>query len=410
MSITRRRALHGAAALGAMPLMGRMARAQGKPDIRIGVLTDLSGPYRDVGGPTGVACVRQAIEDFKQINPGLTVELVSADHQNKADIGASIARQWFDRENVDAIVGCGNTAVALACRTIVEEKDKVQLNTEAGSSDLTGKYCSPNLIHWTYDSWFMAKSTGGAITKAGGKKWYFITPDYSFGHAVENDTKAAIEALGGQLAGHAVYPFPGTTDFSSALIQATSSGADVLGLANAGTDVVNTIKQAQEFGVTTRMKLAAMVCLLTDVHAMGLGVAQNILLSETFYWDLNDGTRKFTSRVKPKLSGVYPNMNQASGYSATLHYLKSLHALGAAGLKASGREVVAAMKRQPTDDDCFGPGQVRADGRKISPGYLFQVKTPAESKGEWDLYKLVATTPADQAFRPLNEGGCKLAT
>jgi branched-chain amino acid transport system substrate-binding protein len=384
------------------------ARAQkAAATIRIGLLTDLSGSTKDTSGPVSVACVRQALDEARAAAPGLDVELLTADHQQKPDVGTAIVRAWFDRDGVDAVVGVNNSAIALPVNRIVEDKDRVHLNTGAVSADLTGPACSRNLVHWTYDTWEMAHSTGGAVVREGGDTWFFITADYAFGHALQRDTSQFVAAAGGKVLGAALYPFPGTTDFSSYLLQAQASGAKVVGLANSSSDFVNSVKQAHEFGLTQGgTRLAGLTVFINDVRALGLGVAQGLALTETFYWDLDDRTRAFTRRVLPKTAGLYPNQEQAGDYAATLHYLKTVAAIGAGRAKASGRETVAAMKRMPTDDDCFGLGSIREDGRALHPAYLFQVKAPAESGGPWDCYKLLATTPADQAFRPLSEGHC----
>ena len=409
MIISRRAVIAGSA--GAVALAHRSARAQDSasaPTIRIGVLTDLSGSYRDAVGPTGVACVRQAVQEFTA-GKDMRVAVVAADFQNKPDIGVAIARKWFDQDGVDMIVELVNSAVALAVSGVGREKNKVILVSGAATSELTGRQCSPNTIHWTYDTWMLAKSTATNTLKAGGDTWYIIAPDYAFGHQLGSDTSKFVQQAGGKVLATTFYPFPDTADFSAYLQQAEASGAKVLGICSgAGADSVNIIKQAHEFGLHTRMRLASMLVSSTTVHALGLGVAQGLHLTETFYWDLNDRTRAFMDRVRPKTPGNWPNMFQAGNYSATLHYLKAVSDLGVAVAKADGRAVVDRMKAMPTDDDCFGKGSVRVDGRKLHPSYLFQVKSPAESTQEWDLYKLAATTPADQAFRPLNEGGCPL--
>ena len=337
------------------------------------------------------------------------MEIVVADHQNKPDIGATIARQWFDRDGVDAIVDVPTSSVALAINSICREKNKVFLNSGAGTSDLTGVQCSPNTVHWTYDTYMLAKSTAGNMVKQGGDTWFFITADYAFGQTLQRDATKIIEASGGKVVGSIAYPFPGTTDFSSLLIQAQASGAKVLGMANAGADTINTIKQAQEFGISQNMKIAALLMQSTVVHSLGLPEAQGLRYSESYYWDLNDRTRAFNDRVKNKTpNGIWPNMTQVGDYAATLHYLKAVADMGVAAAKADGRAVVDRMKAMPTDDDCFGQGRIRADGRKIHPSYLFEAKKPSESKHAWDVSKVIATTPIDEAFRPLNEGGCPL--
>ena len=403
----RRGLLAAGAGLATLPVLGTSARAQGAT-LKIGCLTDLSGPYKDLAGPVAITCVRQALEDYGVSSKGIHVEIVSADHQNKPDVGVSVARQWFDRDGVDMICEVANSAVALAVAGVAKEKNKVYLNCGAATSDLTGAQCNANTIHWVYDTYMLAKSTGGAMVGAGGDSWYFITADYAFGHALQRDTTAFITAAGGKVLGSIAYPFPGTTDFSSLLIQAQASGAKVLGMANAGTDTINTIKQAQEFGI--KMKLAGLLVFITDVHALGLNVAKGIVLTDSFYWDLNDRTRAFSNRIAPKAPGIRPSMVQAGTYSATLHYLKAVEAMGVAEAKQSGAATVAKMKSIPTEDDCFGKGSIRADGRVLHPSYLWEVKTPAESKGPWDYYKLLATTPADQAFRPLDKGNCPLVS
>ncbi len=406
MRLTRRSLLGAAAAGATAPLLPARAQA---PTIRLGVLNDQSGPYRDDGGPTGVACARQAPMDFGISGKGWNVEIITADHQNKPDVGASIARQWFDQGGVDAIVDVPTSSVGLAVNTVCREKNKVMLNSGTGTSDLTGKFCSPNTIHWTYDTFMLGKSTGGAIVKEGGDSWFFVTADYVFGHVLEQDTTAIITAAGAKVLGSVRYPFPETTDFSALLVRAQASGAKVLGLANAGGDTQNCIKQAQEFGLMNKMKVAALLIQSTGLHSLGLQTAQGLLYSESYYWDLNDRTRAWNSRMKGKTpNGIWPNMTQAGDYGVTLHYLKAVNDMGVAAAKADGRAVVARMKAMPTDDDCFGPGRIREDGRALHPVYLFQAKTPAESKHEWDVAKVIATTPMEEAFRPLNEGGCPL--
>ena len=403
-----RRTLLAATAAGLAPL-ARPARAQA-PVIRLGVLNDQSGPYRDDTGMTSVACVRQAVQDFgERSGPGgFQVEVISADHQNKPDVGAAIARQWLDQGGVDAIIDVPTSSVALAVNQIRREKNKVHLNSGAATTDLTGKQCSPNTVHWTYDTYMLAKSTGGAMVKAGGDTWFFITADYVFGQQLQRDTTRIVEAAGGHVIGSRAYPFPDTTDFSGLLAQAQSSGAKVLGLANSGNDTINCIKQAHEFGLNKTMRIAAMLFYNSNVHALGTEMAQGLLLTESFYWDLNPRTRAFMDRARPKVGDRCPNMVQAGCYGAALHYLKAVADLGAAGAKADGRAAVDRMKAMPTDDDAFGQGRIRADGRKLHPSILFQAKAPGEDKGGWDLLNPVATTPADEAFRPESEGGCPL--
>ena len=403
MSVSRRTLIGSAAIVAALPRRGR-AQTQA---LRIGVMNDQSGPYRDDGGPTGVICVKQAVQEFAA-SAGFPIEVVAADHQNKPDVGAAIARQWFDTDGVDAIVDVPTSSVALAVNTVCREKNKVMLNNGAATTDLTGAQCSPNTIAWTYDTYMLAKSTGGAMVRAGGDSWYFITADYVFGQQLQRDTTKFVTEAGGKVLGSSAYPFPQTTDFSAMLLQAQASGAKVLGLCNSGGDTINCIKQAHEFGLNNSMKIAAMLFYNSNVHALGLETAQGLLLTESYYWDLNDRTRKFQARIHDKTPNQWPNMVQAGDYASTLHYLKAVKDMGLAAAKADGRAAVARMKAMPTDDDCFGPGKIRDDGRKVTPSYLFQAKAPSESKGGWDGLKLVATTPADQAFRPESEGKCTM--
>lgn len=404
--ILNRRALIGTAAASSL-IVGR-ARAQ-KPVIRIGVMNDQSGVYRDDTGMTGVICARQAAEEFASQIPDATIEVVFADHQNKADIGASIAREWFDRGGVDVIVDVPTSSVALAVNTICREKNKVFLNSGAATTDLTGAQCSPNTVHWTYDTYMLAKSTGGATVRSGGDSWYFITANYVFGQQLQRDTSKVVVDAGGKTLGSSVYPFPETSDFSAPLLQAQASGAKVLGLCNSGADTINCIKQAHEFGLLNSMKIACMLLYASNIHAIGLEMGQGLIATESYYWDLNDRTRAFMNRIKPKTPNQWPNSIQAGNYGSVVHYLKTVKAMGAAAAQADGRAVVARMKSMETDDDCFGAGHIRADGRALHPTYLLQAKTPAESKQSWDLMKVIATTPADQAFRPESEGGCSLS-
>jgi branched-chain amino acid transport system substrate-binding protein len=403
---TRRAALKAAAALPALGgLPWRSAKAQAANTIKLALLCDFSGTYRDVTGPTELACIRQAAAEFA--NRGIAIEVLYADNQNRADVGSNVTRQWLDREGVDVVVDGGASSVALAVNEVVREKNKVFLNTSSATSDLTGSKCSPNTVHWTYDTWMLAKSTGGATVRAGGDSWYFITADYAFGHALERDTGTFIKGAGGTILGASRTPFPGTTDFSSFLVQAMAAKPKVIGLANAGSDTVNCIKQAAEFGLARRgIKLASLLMFLPDVHALGLATAQGLICTETFYWDLNDRTRAFSARVRPNIGNNALCMNHAGGYAAVLHYLKAVADMGVPAAKANGAETVARMKAMPCDDDCFGPGTIRADGRKLHPAYLFEVKKPEESRGPFDYYKLLQTTASEEAFRPLGEGGC----
>ncbi|WP_158747389.1 ABC transporter substrate-binding protein [Acidisphaera sp. L21] len=402
--IARRSLLAGSAAAA---VIAPRVRAQGaKPRIKLGVLNDMSGPYRDTGGPLSITCVQQAVQDFG--DHGFAVDVINADHGNKPDQGASIARRWYDEDGVDVILDVPTSSVALAVSTVTKEKNKVNLNSGAGTVDLTGSQCNPNTIQWTYDVYMLAKSTGGAMVKSGGDSWFFVTADYVFGQQLASEGAKFVKAAGGKVLGETRYPFPATNDFSSFLLQAQTSGAKVLGLANAGADTINCIKQAAEFGLTQRMKLAALLMFISDVNGLGLQTAQGLTLTESFYWDLNDRTRAFSARLKQKAPDVRADMDQAGCYSAALHYLKAVADMGVANAKANGAAVVARMKAMPTDDDAFGKGSVREDGRGMFPAYLFEVKSPAESQAPWDYYKLIATTPAGEAYRPLAEGGCPL--
>jgi branched-chain amino acid transport system substrate-binding protein len=372
--------------------------------IKIGILTDMSSLYTDLAGAGSVAAAHMAVEDSGIEKRGYKVEYVSADHQNKPDVGSTIARQWYDVDKVDVIVDVPNSGVALAVNQITRDKGKVFLASGPASSDLTGKACSPNTVHWTYDTWMLANGTGSAIVKSGGDTWFFITADYAFGLALERDTEAVVLKNGGKVLGKVRAPI-NTQDFSSFLLQAQASKAKIIGLANAGGDTTNSIKQAAEFGIVKGgQNLAGLLVFLTDIHALGLPTAQGLIVTNTFYWDMNDQTRAFSKRFAERDKGVHPTMVHAGVYASVLHYLKAVEALKS----DDGTKVVAKMKEMPTDDPLFGKGTIRADGRKIHPAYLMEVKKPSESKGEWDYYKLRATIPADQAFRPLNAGECPL--
>src|SRR6266513_2224443 len=372
--------------------------------IKIGVLTDMSSLYTDLAGAGSVAAARLAVEDSGIEKRGYKVELISADHQNKPDVGSALARQWYDVDKVDVIVDVPNSGVALAVNQSTRDKGKAFLVSGAASSDLTGKACSPNTVHWTYDTWMLANGTGGAIVKSGGDSWFFLTADYAFGLALERDTEAVVLKNGGKVLGKVRAPL-NTQDFSSFLLQAQASKAKIIGLANAGGDTTNSIKQASEFGIVKGgQSLAGLLVFLSDVHGLGLDKAQGLIFTETFYWDLNDQTRAFARRFAAANSGKYPTMVQAGVYSAITHYLKAVTALKG----DDGTKVIAKMKELPTDDPLFGKGTVRIDGRALHPAYLVEVKKPSESKGPYDYYKIRATIPADQAFRPLSEGGCPL--
>jgi branched-chain amino acid transport system substrate-binding protein len=372
--------------------------------IKIGVMNDMSGLYADVAGPGSVAAAKMAVEDFGAEKKGMKVEIVSADHQNKPDVGSTIARTWYDVDKVDAIFDVPTSSVALAISQITKDKGKAFINSGAASSDLTGKACSPNTVHWTYDTWMLANGNGSAIVKTGGDTWFFLTADYAFGHALERDTEAVVLKNGGKVLGKVRTPFPGT-DFSSFLLQAQASKAKIVGLANAGGDTINSIKQASEFGITNGgQNLAGMLVFISDIHSLGLNTAKGLIFTTTFYWDLNDQTRAFAKRMAAANGGKYPTMVQAGVYASVLHYLKAVEA----GKTDDGTKVVAKMKELPTDDPLFGKGSIRADGRALHPAYLVEVKKPAESKGAYDYMKVRTTIPADQAFRPLADGGCPL--
>jgi len=394
-----------ALSIGALLAAAGTAQAQISDGVvKIGVLSDMSSLYADLDGAGSVLAATMAVEDFGAAAKGIKVEIISADHQNKPDVGSAVARQWFDTDKVDLITGTTNSGVALAVNQITKDKGKAFIVSGAATADLTGKACSPNTIHWTYDTWMLANGTGNAIVKTGGDTWFFITADYAFGHALERDTEAVVLKAGGKVLGKVRAPL-NTQDFSSYLLQAQASKAKIVGLANAGGDTRNSIKQAGEFGIVKGgQNMAGLLVFLTDVHALGLPTAQGLIFTETFYWDMNDQTRAFTKRFVARNKDVYPTMIHAGVYSGVLHYLKAVEALKS----DDGTKVIAKMKEIPTDDPLFGKGTVRADGRKIHPAYLFEVKKPSESKGPWDYYKTRATIPADQAFRPLKDGECPL--
>ena len=378
-------------------------------NVKIGVLTDMSSLYADATGPGSVAAAKMAIADFTKANPNVKVELVSGDHQNKPDVGSQITNQWYDVDKVDMVIDVPNSGVALAVSQITTTKNKVFVVSGAASSDLTGPKCNANTVHWTYDTWMLANGTGKAMVKTGGDTWFFLTADYAFGYALERDTAAVVEKNGGKVLGKVRHPL-NTNDFSSFLLQAQASKAKVIGLANAGGDTINSIKQASEFGIVkSGQSLAGLLVFATDINALGLQTAQGLFLTETWYWDLNDASRAWTKRWHQERGATnkYPAMNHAGVYAGILHYLKAVAALKSA---ADGKAVVAQMKKMPTDDPLFGKGAVRADGRVIHPAYLFEVKKPEESKYPGDFYKTRATIPADEAFRPLKEGNCPLVS
>jgi branched-chain amino acid transport system substrate-binding protein len=375
--------------------------------VKIGVLNDMSSLYADIGGPNSVVAIKMAIEDSGLLKKGWKIDVVSGDHQNKPDVGVNIARQWIDNDKVDAIADTPSSGVALAVSNLVKEKNAVLLNSGAATADLTGKACTPNTISYTYDTYMLANGTGKALTKAGGDSWFFLTADYAFGHALERDTSAVVTANGGKVLG-GVKPPLNTADFSSFLLQAQSSKAKIIGLANAGGDTTNAIKQAAEFGIVSGgQKLAALLLFINDVHSLGLKTAQGLTFTESFYWDMNDKTREWSKRFAAQASkNAMPSMTQAGNYAMVLHYLKAMDALG--GNPHDGAKVVAKMKELPTDDPLFGNGPLRADGRRLIPAYLFEVKKPEESKGPWDYYKLVATIAPEDAAKPLEASDCPL--
>src|SRR6202048_653376 len=382
------------------------AFAQDK-NVKSGVLTDMSSLYADIGGPNAVVAVKMAVEDSGLTKKGWKIDVLSGDHQNKPDVGVNIARQWIDADKVDAIADTPNSGVALAVSNLVKEKNAVLLNSGAATADLTGKACTPNTISFTYDTYMLANGTGKALTKAGGDSWFFLTADYAFGHALERDTAAVVTANGGKVLGGVKHPL-NTSDFSSFLLQAQSSKAKVVGLANAGGGTTNAIKQASEFGIVAGgQKLAALLLFVTDVHALGLKTDEGLSFTESFYWDLNAPPRAWSKRfaaLSPK--NAMPSMTVAGNYAAVLHYLKAMEALG--GNPHDGAKVVAKMKELPTDDPLFGKGPLRIDGRRIIPAYLFEVKKPEESKYPWDYYKTIATISPEDAAKPLEASECPL--
>jgi branched-chain amino acid transport system substrate-binding protein len=376
-------------------------------NVKIGVLSDMSSLYADIGGPGSVAAAKMAIADFTANNKDVKVELVSGDHQNKPDVGSQLANQWFDVDKVDMIIDVPNSGVALAVSEVTRQKNKVFIVSGAAASDLTGPKCNANTVHWTYDTWMLANGTGTAMVKTGGDSWFFLTADYAFGHALERDTAAVVVKNGGKVVGQVRHPL-NTNDFSSFLLQAQASKAKVIGLANAGGDTINSIKQASEFGIVKGgQSLAGLLVFASDVAALGLPTAQGLALTETWYWDANDINRTWTKRWQQERAGKFPTMIHAGVYAGITHYLKAVVALKSA---ADAKAVVGKMKEMPTDDPLFGKGTIRADGRKIHDAYLFEVKKPEESKYPGDFYKTRATIPAAEAFRPLKDGGCPLVS
>ena len=399
---------HRVLRLGAiLPILWTTVALGGDKSVTIGVINDQSGPYSDMGGVGSVAAAQLAIKDSGLEQKGWTIKLISADHQNKADVASNIVRQWFDTEGVDVVADVTNSAAALAVNQIVKTKNKVMLASGPAVSDLTGSACSPNTVHWTHDTWAFANGIGKAVVQTGGKTWFFLTSDFAIGYALERDTEKMVLANGGKVIGKVRHP-SGTSDFASYLLQAQASKADVIALANSGDDTVNSIKQAAEFGITeSGQKLAGLLIYITDVHSLGLKLAQGLVLVSPFYWDMNDGTRKFSERFSALRNGAKPSMVQAGAYASIQHYLKAVEALGSA---EDGAKVVAKMKEMPTDDPLFGKGYIRADGRKMHPMFLYEVRKPSESRYPWDYYTYKAEIPAEIAFRPMEEGGCPLVT
>jgi branched-chain amino acid transport system substrate-binding protein len=401
MELGRRSLLATGAAAAAATSLPRPSRAQAANTIRIGVLNDQSGLYRDITGPTAVACTRQAVQDFGPRD--MQVEILVADHQNRPDVGVARARQWFDREGIDMIVDVPNSAVALAVSGVAREKNKVYLNTSAATADLTGPQCSPNTVHWTFDTWMLAQSTGGAMVKAGGDTWFFVTADYAFGHALERDTTNFVKAQGGRVLGSVRTPFPGTTDFSSFLLQAQASKAQILGLANAGGDTINAIKAANEFGITKTMKLAGLLMFINDVHSLGLKATQGMYLTDSWYWNHDAETRAWARKFFDKMKRM-PSSIQAADYSVTQTYLKAVKAIGS----DDADKVLDHMRKTKINDMYAKGGYIRPDGRMVHDMYLMQVKTPAESKEPWDYYNVVATIKGEDAFTTKAESTCAL--
>jgi branched-chain amino acid transport system substrate-binding protein len=403
--ITRRMALAGSLAAVAAPY----AHAADKQTIRIGVLTDLNGPNANGTGQGSIVATNMAAEDFMRRNPDVAVEVLYADYQSKPDVAQGIARDWFDRQGVDFISNVNNSSAALAIATLVRDKNKAAVFTTPASSDLTGKFCSPNHVQWTYDTYALGSCTGKALVADGGDSWFFIAADYTFGKLLAFDTARAVTSVGGKILGQVSHPFPETTDFSTFLLQAQASGAKIIGLANSGENTVNCVKQAAEFGIAKGgQRLAALLLTIPDVHGLGLATAQGLLLTEAWYWDLNDDTRAFAKRYAPRMGGKMPNMLQAGDYSAITHTLKAMQAMGVAQAKASGKALIAQMKTMPVEDEAYGKSSIRADGRLLNPMYLFQVKAPEESRYPWDYYRLIRKVSAEDAVRPLHDGQCPL--
>jgi len=403
-----KRSILGGTALCALALLAGMAPASAEiagNRIKLGVLTDMSGFAADSTGAGSVAAAQLAAEDFAKELPGVTIEVVMGDHQNKPDLGSAIARQWLDQEQVNAVLDVPFSSVALAVNEVTRGSKAMFIASGPGTTELTGPKCSANTVQWTYDTWALANGTARAVVGEGGKSWYFLTADYAFGHALEKDASAVVTSSGGTVLGSVRHP-PNASDFSSFLLQAQASKAQIIGLANAVGDTINSVKQAVEFGVTSggQQKLAALLMQLTDVNAVGLPSAQGLYLTEAFYWDLNDGTRAFADRFAAKMKGRRPTGNQAGVYSGALHYLKAVKKAGT----TDAATVAGVMRELPIDDTLFGKGNVRVDGRAVHDMHFFQVKKPSESKAEWDYYTHLKTIPAAEAFRPLDQGNCPL--
>ena len=387
-------------------LVSASTLVQAQAPIRIGVLNDQSGVFAAYQGIGSVIAAQMAVEDYGGKAAGRTVEVVAADHQNKPDVGVAIARRWYENENVDAIFDLPNSSIALAVANMTEQKNKVFVGSGAGTALLTGEKCTPNTVHWTYDTYSYGRGLGKAVVAQGGKKWFFLTADYAFGHDLEKQASEAVKASGGEVVGAVRHPL-GTADFASYLLQAQASGADVLAIANAGDDTITSMKQAAEFGLTRKQRLVGLVLGMNGLPALSLQLAQGAQIMNPYYWDLNDGTRAFAKRFAERHPQQnYPNDMQAGVYASVIHYLKAVDKVGGS---ADGKAVVAAMKAIPTDDALFGKGYIRADGRKIHPFYLLEVKKPDELKSKWDLLKVVATIPGEEAFRPEKDGGCPLS-
>jgi branched-chain amino acid transport system substrate-binding protein len=403
MELNRMKSRFLVAAVALMATLS-VASAQTVDRVRIGVLTDMSGPFADQVGQGSVTAANLAAEDFAKEGGGPKVEILFADHQNKPDVGVSIARRWLDQEDVSAIVDLPNSGVAIAVANLMKERNRTALASSAMSSSLTGKLCAPTTVQWVSDTWAQGSATAHALAALGKKQWYFLTVDYALGQALEGDATKALVAAGGKVLGSTRLPL-NTADFSSALLTAQGSGADVLALANTGADVINAIKQAGEFGLTSKMTVAALFIQLSDVNSLGLAAAQGLQLATGFYWDKDEQTRAFARRFGERMGGRMPTEDQAGVYSATLAYLNAVKKAGS----VEGSKVVQTMRSAPIDDALFGAVTIRADGRAVHDIYLYQVKAPSESHAPYDDYKLLATIPGDQAFRPATDGGCPLS-